>query len=175
MKKKIIYLFGSGASHAVVNAIDSSKQLLTTDIRQKIGEYESIDIPTNIWNELMDNDVDIEHLISILESNYDYNSTQKIREYYHNAIINLSKEILDNINLPSYKPNLYSILFDLYSVKELTEKVSCIFTLNYENILEQALKYHLNIDADYLIVNKRVKKTKNIPILKLSATTLFPR
>jgi len=171
-KKKVIYLFGSGASHAVINAIDPSKQFLTSDIRQKIGEIRKVptptDIPTDVWNELMDPDVDIEHLISILETNYHYDSTQKIREYYYNAILSLSKEILENIEDDEYKPNLYSILFDLHSVKGLKETVICIMTLNYENILERALKSHLNIEVDYLVEKKKRKKgTKTIPILKL--------
>lgn len=171
-KKKVVYLFGSGASHAVINAIDPSKQLLTSDIRQKIGEINKppnvTDIPARVWNELMDPDVDIEHLISILETNYHYDSTQKIRKYYHDAILNLSKEILENIEKPEYKPNLYSILFDLHSVRGLMETVSCIMTLNYENILEQALKFHLNIEVDYLVEKKKKKSgIKTIPILKL--------
>lgn len=172
MKKRIIYLFGSGASHAVINSIDPTKQFLTSDIRQKIGEIKKKnkvnDIPKIVWNELMDPNVDIEHLISILETNYHYYSTQKIREYYHDAIIILSKEILENMGKPAYKPNLYSVLFDLHSVKGLPEKVSCIMTLNYEDILEQALKSHLNVYTDYLI-DKRTKKkgTRKIPFLKL--------
>ena len=95
-KKRIIYLFGSGATHATINAIDLTKNLLTSDIRDKIREKEfSIkdkEIPTDVWNELMDAKVDIEHLISILETNYHYHSAQIIRKQYHEAILNLSKE-----------------------------------------------------------------------------------
>ncbi|MBN1970872.1 MAG: hypothetical protein JW870_16005 [Candidatus Delongbacteria bacterium] len=78
--KRIVYLFGSGASHAVINALDPSKRFLTADIRQKIHENE-IDtkinyLPIEIWNELMDPKVDIEHLISILDTNYHYELSQ---------------------------------------------------------------------------------------------------
>jgi hypothetical protein len=172
MKKKIIYLFGSGASHAVINSIDPTKQFLTSDIRQRIEEIKkqnkARDIPTDIWNELMDPNVDIEHLISILETNYHYYSTQKIREYYHDAIIVITKEILENIGKPAFKPNLYSILFDLHSVRGLPEKVKCLMTLNYEDILEQALKSHLNVDTDYIIDRRKTEKgARKIPLLKL--------
>ncbi|MFA6979349.1 MAG: SIR2 family protein [Ignavibacteriaceae bacterium] len=179
MKKKIVYLFGSGASHAVINSIDSNKQLLTSDIRQKIAEkgkdIKLTGMPANIWNELMDPSVDIEHLISILDTNYHYKSTQKIREYYHDAIISLSRDVLENIEKPIsnrnekpvFDPNLYSILIDSHSIKDIREKVICLLTLNYEDILEKALKAHLNIDADYLIEKSTKNSKKRIPVLKL--------
>ena len=171
MKKKIVYLFGSGASHAVINSIDSNKQFLTSDIRQEISEkgrtVKQTGIPKNIWNELMDPRVDIEHLISILDTNYHYKSTQKIREYYHDAIINLSREVLGNIEKSVFQPNLYSILIDSHNIKNHGEKVICLLTLNYEDILEKALKAHLNIDANYLIEKSKKNSKKQIPVLKL--------
>lgn len=170
--KKIIYLFGSGATHAVINSIDPSKQLLTPDIRQNIREKEAkllgVEIQPEIWNELMDPAVDIEHLISVLETNYHYSATQKIKEYYHDAIVSLSQEFIAKINESANIPNLYSILFDLHSIKELEEKVTSVFTLNYEDLLEQSLKSQLNIDTNYLVGKTRVrKKGKQIPIIKL--------
>ena len=170
MNKKIIYLFGSGASHAVISALDPSRQFLTSDIRQEISKMRkvknAIGLPTELWNELLDPKVDIEHLISILEINYHYDSTQKIREYYHDAILNLSKEFLENIEINI--PNLYSILFDLHSVKGLQETVRCVMTLNYENILERALQSHLNFEVDYVFKKNRGKSgIKTIPVIKL--------
>lgn len=170
--KKVIYLFGSGATHAVINSIDPTKQLLTPDIRQKIREKESEilnkKIETEIWNELMDPTVDIEHLISVLETNYHYSSAQKIKEYYHDAIISLSKDFILNVNHIDHTPNLYTILFDLHSVSDLEEKVISVFTLNYEDLLERSLKEQLNINTNYLvggIANR--KRKKEIPIIKL--------
>lgn len=168
--KNIIYLFGSGASHAVINAIDPSKQLLTADIRQKIHEKEKDakvkNIPVDIWNELMDPEVDIEHLISILETNYHHESAQNLKNYYHDAIISLSKEVIEKIDDPAYQPNLYSVLFDFHNIKDNSEKVISVFTLNYEDLFEQTLKSHLNLEVDYLI-NKKSKTRKFVPVLKL--------
>ncbi len=171
-EKKIIYLFGSGATHAVINSIDPTKQLLTADIRQKIGEREQqlkgIEIKTEIWNELMDPAVDIEHLISILETNHHYSSSQKIRGLYHQAIVDLSNEAITKIHERINTPNLYSILFDLHNVKDLQEKVIGVFTLNYENFLEQTLKKHLGISVNYLVGKKSKRNTnREIPVLKL--------
>jgi hypothetical protein len=168
--KNVVYLFGSGASHAVINAIDPSKQLLTADIRQEIHEKEKDakvkNIPIDIWNELMDPKVDIEHLISILETNYHHESAQYIRNYYHDAIISLSKEVIEKIDDPIYRPNLYSVLFDFHNIKNNVEKVISVFSLNYEDLFEQTLKFHLNLDVDYLI-KKKNKDKKFIPVLKL--------
>lgn len=167
--KRIVYLFGSGASHAVINALDPGKQLLTADIRQKIHENENDakvnNTPIEIWNELMNPMVDIEHLISILETNYHYELSQNIKRYYHDAIIALSKDIIDKIDDKNFKPNLYSVLFDFHHL-EKDEKVICAFTLNYEDLFEQTLKNHLNINVDYLI-NKKRFKNKHITVLKL--------
>ncbi|MCU0413881.1 MAG: hypothetical protein MUE91_05690, partial [Ignavibacteriaceae bacterium] len=147
--KNVVYLFGSGASHAVINAIDPTKQFLTADIRQKIHEKEKDakvkNIPIDIWNELMDPTVDIEHLISILETNYHHESAQNIKNYYHDAIISLSKEVIEKIDDPNYKPNLYSVLFDFHNIRNNVEKVISVFSLNYEDLFEQTLKFHLNL------------------------------
>ncbi|MBN2396569.1 MAG: hypothetical protein JXC36_08965, partial [Candidatus Atribacteria bacterium] len=91
--------------------------------------------------------------------------TQNIKRYYHDAIVTLTKDIIDNIDDKNFKPNLYSVLFDFHRIKK-EEKVICVLTLNYEDLFEQTLKSHLNIDVDYLIDKKRIKK-KYIPVLKL--------
>ena len=166
--KKIVYLFGSGATHATINALDETKKLLTSDIRDKIRKDQKSGIPAEIWNELMDSAVDIEHLISILETNYNYSVAQKIKEYYHKAIIELSREFIQNINKEKYKPNLYSILFDLHKIKGLNEKIISAITLNYEDLLEQSIKSHLGISIDYVIdKNSRNINNNTVKVLKL--------
>jgi len=170
-KKKVVYLFGSGATHAVINSLDASKRLLTSDIREKIREKEPAikdkEIPVDIWNELMDVEVDIEHLISILETNYHYSSATSIRRYYHDAINSLTKEFIKGIDEPLHTPNLYSILFDFHSLKTINEKVISVFTLNYEDLFEKTVSSHLKRNVNYYIDKKREKKENAIPVLKL--------
>lgn len=171
MPKKVVYLFGSGATHAVINSLDASKELLASDIREKIREKESeikeVELSVEIWNELMDPHVDIEHLISILETDYHYSSAQKIRQFYHDAIIDLSKEFLKKINVKTFTPNLYSVLFDFHNLKSSNESVISVLTLNYEDLFEQTLKEHLNMSVNYVIAKRNNKKGKVLPVLKL--------
>lgn len=168
MPKSVVYLLGSGATHAVVNHLDGSKGLLTSHVRgvisKKEGSLRDSVFPKNIWNELIDDRVDIEHLISITEANYNYKVTNDLRNEYSKAISELSKGIAAN----GTSDNLYSILFDLYRVKGFSEKVSCVLTLNYEDILEESIKNHLDQGLDYVIEDLGSGPSKkNIPVLKL--------
>lgn len=169
MPKKIVYLFGSGATHAVANILDPSKGLLTSHVRDQIRKQEAtlkdLVFPPAIWNELIDEQVDIEHLISIQEANYNYAITGKLKKVYSNAISLLSKDIVEKL---TKFENLYSVLFDLYNVKGFAEEISCVLTLNYEDILEQSINAHLGHDIDYIIENSTKNSSKNsVSILKL--------
>jgi hypothetical protein len=169
MPKSVVYLLGSGATHAVVNYLDPSKGLLTSHVRdvisKKEAELKDAVFPTNIWNELIDDRVDIEHLISIMEANYNYKVTNDLRKYYSQAISELSNNI---VTAEDSSINLYSILFDMYSIKGFSEDIDCVLTLNYEDIFEESIKQHLGKNFDYIIENSKQGNTKkSIPVLKL--------
>ncbi len=165
-KKKVIYLFGAGATQAVVKAINPEKGLLTADIQDVIEkQFSSKGVDDRIWNELITKGNDIEHLISVLESQHNYAASEKLREHYRDAIVKLSEEISDNP--PS---NLYSILIDLHrNIKKLDEELSCFITLNYEDILERTIKAHFKYEIDYTIQTLKMKKIKrtSIKVFKL--------
>jgi hypothetical protein len=116
----------------------------------------------------MDSDVDIEHLISVLEANSQFSTTQKIKRYYHQAIIDLSKEMIKDVHDSPHAPNLYSVLFDFHSIGDLNEKITGVLSLNYEDLLEQTLLWHLSTNINYYIARKtRRNANREIPVVKL--------
>lgn len=166
MKKKVIYLLGAGAAQAVIKDLYPEKGLLTQDIQEVIEKkYSPKNIDARIWNEVLTKGNDVEHLISMSESAYNYSASTILRKYYRNAIIEISKDI------PNIPPvNLYSVLLDLHlNNKTINEELFCIITLNYEDILERTIRYHFKYDVDYIIKALNGKKAveKSIKVFKL--------
>jgi hypothetical protein len=166
-KKKVVYLFGAGASHAVIKHANPEKGLMTADIQRQIQlKYsdKKKGVDSRIWNELITTS-DIEHLISVLESQYNYSSTDKIRKYYRDALVELAKEF----SKAPPQINLYTVLYDLHeNVSDLQEELLCFITLNYEDLLERSLRTHLKYNADYAIkTNVETNAGITVEILKL--------
>lgn len=164
MSKKVIYLFGAGATQAVIKDIDLDKGLMTSDIQKLISKkYPKRGIEDTIWHELI-TVKDIEHLISVLEAQYHYATTEKLRRYYQRALVELAIDIS-----VSDTATLYTVLTDLHmNIPDLDEELLCFITLNYEDILENSIKRHLKCDIDYTILTSRPTKNENpIRVIKL--------
>ncbi len=167
-KKKVVYLFGAGATHAVLKSIDPTLSLLTKDIQEKISHKSSRLLDKKIWSELITVN-DIEHLISVLESQHHYFASGKIRKYYRDAIIDIIVQNPELKTLPM--KNLYSVLIDLHkNIKDnkFDEELLCFITLNYEDILERTIKSSFGWDIDYSLQSDGAIPNPNaIKVLKL--------
>ena len=150
-KKKVAYLLGAGATHAVLHDLSPTRGLLTSHIQDYLAALPSVERLTDetIWNELLQQQADIEHLISLLESQYDSRTTEQLRKLYRSAILELAKDISQ---VPPSK-NLYSVLFSLHDKldDQIGEALACFITLNYEDILERTVQTVFNRPIDYLI------------------------
>ncbi len=175
MTKKIIYLFGAGATQAVIKDMDPDKSLMTSDIQRLIEKHPKkfprTRIEPTIWNQLVTEGYDIEHLISVLETQYNFSTSEKLRRYYQKALVELTKRVIK----PNY-PTLYTVLTDLYvnifpkleSSDNLKEELLCYITLNYEDILERSIKKQLKCEIDYVIeTTKPINSTNSINVIKL--------
>jgi len=155
MPKKIAYLLGAGATEAVVKNLSSVNGLMTSDIRQHIAKtYSSKPFSTRVWNEIVSDGYDLEHIVSVLEYQYNYSASNTLRNYYRNAIVELSKNIFKKSSInPPY--NLYSVLIDMHLNLDakLDEELLCLMSLNYEDILENTIKKHFKYEVDYGIHN----------------------
>lgn len=164
MPKKIVYLLGSGATHAVIREIDITKGLLTKDIQDYVGKtFSSRGIEQVIWNELTQTK-DVEHLISVLDFQHKRAVSEKLRSYYRSAIIALAASV--SYRLPA---NLYTVLCDLHIHlgQELCEELVCFLTLNYEDILERSIKMHLEKEVSYGFADESRRGNDRIEVLKL--------
>jgi hypothetical protein len=171
-KKKIVYLFGTGATQAEISLIDDNIRILMRDIREGIlGKIKKRKIKAleDVVNELSDENTDVEHLITLYEST---------GSYQHNVIARTLKahfrqEIQQRIGklFLSSPPKLFSALIDMHEMPDLDEEIKGIFTLNYEDIAERAIQ-HVRGGIDYAIKvtnkHKLFKFDKSVfPILKL--------
>lgn len=136
-KKKIVYLFGAGATQAAVSVVDSSCQILTRDITQEIvlkirnEEREGLFPLSNI---MLDRGVDIEHLISLLDSSHSpkhMKMASDLRRLFWEEIRHrLGRHVT------SLSPNLFAALFDMYNVNGFNEELAGVITLNYDQLAE---------------------------------------
>lgn len=164
MALKVSYLFGAGATQAVLKS-STSLSLLTPDIQTKIeGTYSSKGIDPKIWSELTTEGNDVEHLISVLETQHNYHASEKIRKYYRDAIV----EIAHPISAFPPQKNLYSALIDMHNIDNTGEELECFITLNYEDILENTIKKIFKKQVDYCLDSNNSKANKDsIKVLKL--------
>lgn len=137
-------------------ALDSTQGLMTDDIRRKIEGGNSDTINTALWNELIIDGRDIEHIISVADSMYDASCSNKLRDLYRSAILDLSQKTL--ASLPAQ--NLYSVLADIHFNAGSDEELAFFATLNYEDFLERTLTTHHRATIDYRIAGTGPKTTK---------------
>ncbi len=163
-KKKVVYLFGAGATQAVLKSNNPLDGLLTKDIQEKIEtKFKSRGLNKEIWNELISVS-DIEHLISVLETQHQNQASEKIRKYYRESIIEIAEPISKN----PPKKNLYSVLIDYYNIQNLDEELVCFITLNYEDILERTIVSLFNRQINYSLYSNSIELPSDaIKVLKL--------
>lgn len=136
-KKKVVYLLGAGATQAAVSVVDSTCQILTRDITQEIVlkiRHEKQESLLPLSNIMLDGDVDIEHLITLLDESHSprhLKMASDLRQLFW-------KEIRNRLGRYTLKltPNLYAALFDMHNVKGFNEELAGVITLNYDQIAE---------------------------------------
>lgn len=165
MPKKIVYLFGAGATQAVLKEINIEYSLMTEDIKAFMLSSGKLKLQTEIETQLQINP-DVEHLISVLESQYNHSVSEKLRNSYRDAIVSLSKCV--SRSLPA---TLYTVLCDLHLNTRLKEEeeLTCFITLNYEDILERSIEKHLKHKVNYVLEtnNETSGEVTIVDVLKL--------
>jgi hypothetical protein len=168
--QNVIYLFGAGSTHGEAKFQNDSLNLLTKEIVLGIINRinkEKIKSLYQVINELARDANIIEHLITLYESigtSEHYKVSQELKKLFR-------KEILFRLQkFDTTTPKLLCSLFDIYNVKKIDEKLLGIFTLNYDSLIETAIKktigdidYSFRIDSD---INKKLNRN-SIKLLKL--------
>jgi hypothetical protein len=169
MPRKVVYLLGSGATQGVVKHA-TKRNLRTREIQTYIEEELDKgggDFSDQIWNEIVKEDRDVEHLITVLDSQYKYETANRVRRYYQQAIVDLTAQLESAI-----PQNLYTYLADLHLRGRLQniETLSCFLSLNYEDFLERSITSIPGTTVDYIIDHDPKSDeppTHVIPVLKL--------
>jgi hypothetical protein len=173
--KQVVYLFGAGATQAEISLVDDTIHILTDDIREGIRNEVSGDVSLKnenpaLINELSNENLDVEHLITLYESSGNNKHSQIarcLRKLFREQI----QEKLKKLGSGSF-PKLYPALIDMHEISGLNEKIAGIITLNYEDLLERGVQkiknginYSIQMSKGHSFL--KIKKKLGFPILKL--------
>ena len=149
-RKKVVYLFGAGASQGAVAWMGSSVGILMKDLTQEINqeihtlakkEYKEKKTVLRLVNEVViDAEPDIEHVITFLEESTSRTYRDlagQLRKVFRSVLQKRLDKVKEEVD--SASANLYATLIDLHQIPEFTEELSGILTLNYDALLESAI------------------------------------
>ncbi len=174
-RKKIVYLFGAGATQGEVSLRNNAVRITMDDIREGIRKKASGDNKINkvcprLINELSIQQLDIEHLITLYEASSSNNHT-KIAKYLKESF---KTEIQEKLALlgKDFEPILYPALLDMHNIDGLNEDINGIITINYEDLLDRSVNKILNGISYFIKISGNKKYLKidekaEYPILKL--------
>jgi len=173
--KRVVYLFGAGATQAEISLVNDTVRILMIDVREGIlkkidtNKTTKKDYP-GLINELSKESIDVEHLITLYESSGNdrhFNIARLLRKLFREEI----QEKLSKLG-PDFSPILYPALIDMHEVDGLNEKISGILTLNYEDLLERGIQklkdginYSVRMTNDHSLLH--TDKDPGFPVLKL--------
>lgn len=151
-RTRVTYLIGAGATHAC-NALLNGEGLLMRDLvpgvlrrlseRLRAVEYEPLHPFLNQLLEVEDKPIDIEHVISHLAStptDLHQRAAEQLRECFL-AELNKKLEAHGNLATGHFESySLYKALLEFHNLNEEQEELVGILTLNYDDLIEQAVK-----------------------------------
>ena len=146
--KKVVYLIGAGASHGSVKYAKSARGILMKDLAPTLAnkvheliqsEAEKYDSLGTLANEVIVEDVDVEHVITFLDESPSFIHRQFADELrltfqtiLRSQLDTIKEEIGDN------RFSLYAALLDMYQVVNCPEELHAILTINYDEYIEDA-------------------------------------
>lgn len=169
-KKKVVYLFGAGATHAeIINVVSDPRAsyrekygLLISDVSKRVMQAarklewfkEKEEVFTSTKGSL-----NIEFLISLFENN-------QINDEYINKLKDLVENDIKKILTNELKQKFYlhKALFELHTLIEEQEEPLGFISLNYDDVLDMAYEEIFKSEPNYCL---ETKKNDSIPLLKL--------
>ncbi len=177
--KKVVYLFGAGASQGSVSATGSSVRLLMRDLSEEINDelhalvnarYSTNTSVQRFVNEVIDKDIDIEQVITFLEesaSRMHRTLAAEFRTIFRDVLKTRLNTVQDN-DLEARSSELYATLIDMHLIPDLDEQLSGVLTLNYDALVESAVIDLHDMAVDHGVSLRGAPRSpKSVPILKL--------
>ena len=162
--KRVVYLFGTGATQADASLVDDRIHLGMTYVKEgilkKIVEKNITELE-DVRNELAGEYSDVEQLITLYESSNssDHKKIAKsLRELFREEVLE-QIEKLDKSPFAvngKFTPKLCAALLDMHKVKRFDETLCGIMTLNYEDMIERAAQ-SVNGRINYLLNFSKIK------------------
>lgn len=171
MTKKIVYLFGAGATQGVVSYHDPNVSVLTSDIVENIQlkiSKEKIKELYPIRGELQEKN--IEDLITLYEStgsNEHLKIAVKLKSLFRFEILKKLKPITST---KGFKPTLFCSLIDMHNIPKINEEIKAIISLNYDDLFERALRTlrkEINYSIYFVPHNQKAIVNNSFPFIKL--------
>lgn len=153
--KRVVYLFGAGASHACVKAVGSNQGILMRDLNEDLAEevrklvasedeYNGDRDLLALVNEVVDENSDYEHIITFLDQSVSAKHrafAEDLRTVFERVLRHKLGSIEDELGESPI--GLYEALLDMYEVpdfkKEFKEELGGVLTINYDDYIEQAV------------------------------------
>lgn len=158
-KKKVVYLFGAGASHGSVKAVGSAYGILMRDLGPLLNEsvheliklrYPGDTTIVDLVNTVIDEDTDFEHVITFLDESPSA-IHRRFAEDLRGIFVQVLRQRLELIEreLGDSRTGLYSALLDMHQVPGCQEELAGILTLNYDDYIERAVAESLGGPVDF--------------------------
>ncbi len=176
--KRVVYLFGAGASHGCVKAVGSDRGILMQDLSDSLAKsvrklveddyQEHKDLLTFV-NEVIDPSADYEHVITFLDQSVSAVHRKlagDLRKIFETVLREKLDLIADELGGPPV--GLYEALLDMYKVPRLSEELAGIITINYDDYIERAAESAVGRAIDFGIgIRPKLPETDSLRILKL--------
>lgn len=181
--KKVVYLFGAGATHAEImglygreltSEIMATNGLLISHVSNRVlaKARRNTDYTDDIGCTISERNANIEQLIGLLESNRVKNGSAKadlLRDL-------IKKDIQQHISVTptSKRPTLYKGLIEFHKIEQIKrqELLTGLITMNYDNLLDEAYEELYEKSPNYYLNSNN---SPDLPLLKLHGSFKWPK
>lgn len=183
--KKVVYLFGAGATHAEVmnmhkdltTRIIEEKGLLIKHVSKRVIAKAKKDkdfIKDIEYIMRSDRPSNIEELVSLIETNRIEKASEKADRLRNLVEDDISSHLQGDKK--SNGPVLYKSLLELHKKIHEKEQVFGLITLNYDNLLDKAYKEILGKEPNYCtrFGSRNDLPRNDLPLLKLHGSFEWP-
>lgn len=157
-RERVVYLFGAGATHACVKAVNSGFGLLMRDLSEELSnrlrdaveaEFAGNPALNDLMNNVVDERTDFEHIITFLDE-----SCSRLHKEFAATMRRTFEQVLrtrlQEIDMEQGKTpdDLYFALLDMYAVSGFPEELGGLLTLNYDGYLDNAIARKGDLQLD---------------------------
>lgn len=175
---RIVYLIGAGGSNACVKWVKSPYGILMQDLSIPLGnklrplletEYSGHENLVTLVNTVIDENTDIEHVITFLDdapSKLHRDFAGEMRKAFEEVLRERLREIEKDHG--GHPVHLYAALLDMHRITDLPERLGGIITTNYDEYIEEAMteKHDGSVDFGFELASSSTEPRK-LKLLKL--------